>query len=198
MFLTEKQIIKSKEVSLVQLESLLDALVKETNTLTESQIEDVTYIQNSILENSKLVLSEDASVKYQEFIEKVMLFDDSLNEGIINKLFKSKYRVDINNFPDIDIANYVEKYIKLIDSDNNESDRKDNFKHLLSVLEKKLKEAEDFKNDYKELVDLEKKEQKKNGNYERVYEDKYSEKNLREHLRPSIYYPLIAIIKQKI
>ena len=78
-------LVKKKEVSLVQLESLLDALVKETDTLTESQIEDVTYIQDIIKQDSKIILSEDANIKYQEFIEKVMLFDDSLQEGIIDK-----------------------------------------------------------------------------------------------------------------
>ena len=79
-------LVKKKEVSLVQLESLLDALVKETDTLTESQIEDVTYIQDIIKQDSKIILSEDASVKYQEFIEKVVLFDYSLQKSFLSGL----------------------------------------------------------------------------------------------------------------
>jgi hypothetical protein len=98
---------KQKKIELLQLESLLNALVNESYNLTESQIEDVVDIQDSIKLNNKIVLSEEAYSKYEEFIEKVMLFDDSLKENSL-----------MTHFTGIDEGAYKELETKIINSKN--------------------------------------------------------------------------------
>jgi hypothetical protein len=121
-------LVKQKKIELVQLESLLNALVSETDNLTESQIEDVVGIQDSIKLSNKIVLSEEASVKYQEFIEKVMLFDDSLQESMVGHYFtgidekayselESKLLIDLSKDPALKLE-IISKIDRLItDSD---------------------------------------------------------------------------------
>lgn len=86
MFLKEsvnqEVIILEKE----QLKSLLNALSNKSEALTESEIQDVLSIQDIIKEGNTISLSEEARLEYQEFMDKIQFFDDSLNEGIIGSM----------------------------------------------------------------------------------------------------------------
>ncbi len=75
---------KSVEVELdtIKLESLLKCFTNE-DMLTEQEISLVESIQNNILENKTIVLDENAMELYEDFIDKVMFFDNQLKEGII-------------------------------------------------------------------------------------------------------------------
>jgi hypothetical protein len=71
----------------IKISNLLEALVsKNTQLLTESVIHDVVEIQDNIKEGNTIVLSDEAKLEYSNFIDKLMLFDDSLNEGYVRAL----------------------------------------------------------------------------------------------------------------
>jgi hypothetical protein len=183
-----------KEINNIQLESLLNALVQETNSLTESQIEDVVFIENTIKQDIKLKLSKEASNKYQEFIEKVVLFDDSLQEGAIQNFFlgkpnpnkdifrylSDKYKISQSITDNINISS-VSKYISAIKTNSDKTDRNKDFSHLLKYVEDELKgrieQEEEMKIEYK-----------KHGG-------KYSEDELDDYAKPSIYKKYVQDIK---
>lgn len=178
-----------REIDNIHLESLLTALVKETNSLTESQIEDVVFIENTIKQNSKIKLSKDASIKYKEFIEKVILFDDSLSEGIISNLFLGKPNPDKDALRYLDdkykmsggIDHYA-KYISAISNNEDTNERNKDLKYLLKVAEEELKDAIAYEDDAKA-------EYKKQG-------AKYSENELEDYMKPSLARKRVQDIKK--
>lgn len=83
MFLHQKktQILESSD-----LQALLKAISNSSEILTESEISTVSNIENVINEDTKLVLSEEATYEYYKFLEKVLYLDDSLQEGYVRAL----------------------------------------------------------------------------------------------------------------
>ena len=97
--------------------------------LTESEISSVVTIQDVIKSGIKLQLSEEAKLEYYQFLDKVIILDDSLNEGVIDSVkaigkalsdtfnkksndieyFNNKYKINKNSFSMDNIDSVVAK-----------------------------------------------------------------------------------------
>ena len=84
MFLNQQKKTQILEAS--DLQTLLKAISNNSEVLTESEISIVSDIENYIKEDTKLVLSQEAEYEYYKFLEKVVMLDDSLNEGYVKAL----------------------------------------------------------------------------------------------------------------
>lgn len=143
------------------LTSLLKAISNNSEILTESEISNIVGIQEVIKSGTKLELSEEARLEYYQFLEKVILLDNSLNEGVIDYIknigtvikhlfkgnldkdwdnFKAKYKFNDNSFMPSSISKTTDKVVK-----ENVSEDKALLKKFIREL---LKEYKDMKKDY--------------------------------------------------
>lgn len=143
------------------LTSLLKAISNNSEVLTESEVNNIIDIQEVIKSGTKLQLSEEAKLEYYQFLEKVILLDDSLNEGVIDFIknigtsikhlfkskldkdweeFKTKYKFNDNSFMPSSISKTTDKVI----NSNNSADKA----ILKKFIRELIKEYKDMKKNY--------------------------------------------------
>ena len=114
------------ELDTIKLESLLKCFTNE-EILTEQEVSLVESIQNNILENKTIVLDENAMELYEDFIDKVMFFDNQLKEGIIGakvtgideaKLSKIEKKITEAAKDPVAKAKLIEQIDDMIDNSN--------------------------------------------------------------------------------
>jgi hypothetical protein len=127
MFLNQQK--KTQILESSDLQTLLKAISNNSEVLTESEISSVVDIEDVVKSGTKLQLSEEAKLEYYQFLEKVVLLDDSLNEGVIDSVkaigkalsdtfnkksndieyFNNKYKTNKNSFSVDNIDSVVAK-----------------------------------------------------------------------------------------